>query len=84
MVISKKCFIFASSIFNPKKCNYMRGGSRPGAGRPRIYGKRVQLSILISEETKSKLKELAQVLDKPLAGIVEQLIINKHSELTLT
>ena len=31
----------------------MRGGPRPGAGRPRIYGKRVQLSILISEETKT-------------------------------
>lgn len=62
----------------------MRGGSRPGAGRPRIYGKRVQLSILITEETKGKLKELAKVLDKPLAGIVEQLIINKHNELTLT
>ena len=35
----------------------MRGGSRPGAGRPRIYGKRVQLSILISEDTKARLKE---------------------------
>jgi len=62
----------------------MRGGSRPGAGRPRIYGKRVQLSILISEETKAKLKELSEALDKPLAGIVEQLIINEHNELTLS
>ena len=62
----------------------MRGGSRPGAGRPRIYGKRVQLSILISEETKAKLKELSEVQDKPLASIVEQLIIDGHKELTLT
>jgi predicted transcriptional regulator len=60
----------------------MRGGSRPGAGRPRIYGKRVQLSILISEETKAKLKELAEVCDKPLACIVERLIINEHASLT--
>ena len=29
----------------------MRGGARPGAGRPKIYGKRVQLSILITEGT---------------------------------
>lgn len=64
--------------------NYMRGGSRPGAGRPRIYGKRVQLSILISEETKVKLKELAMFHNKPLAGIVEQLIINEHTDMMLT
>jgi len=44
----------------------------------------VQLSILISEETKAKLKELSEALDKPLAGIVEQLIINEHNELTLS
>ncbi len=62
----------------------MRGGSRPGAGRPRIYGKRVQLSILISEDTKAKLKELAVATDKPLAGIVEQLIINEHADLMLS
>jgi len=62
----------------------MRGGSRPGAGRPRIYGKRVQLSILISEETKIKLKELAEANAKPLAGIVEQLIINEHAEMMLS
>ena len=62
----------------------MRGGSRPGAGRPRIYGKRVQLSILISEETKAKLKELSEVQDKPLASIVEQLIIDGHKEMTLS
>lgn len=62
----------------------MRGGARPGAGRPRIYGKRVQLSILISEETKTKLKELAVAQDKPLAGVVEQLIINEHEGLMLT
>ena len=62
----------------------MRGGSRPGAGRPRIYGKRVQLSILISEETKVKLKELAEFHDKPLAGMVEQLIINEHEGVMLS
>ena len=62
----------------------MRGGSRPGAGRPRIYGKRVQLSILISEETKVKLKELAMFHNMPLAGIVEQLIINEHTDVMLT
>ena len=59
----------------------MRGGSRPGAGRPRIYGKRVQLSILISEETKEKLKQLAIAQNKPLAGVVEQLIVDGHSKL---
>ena len=62
----------------------MRGGSRPGAGRPRIYGKRVQLSILISEETKAKLKELDIANDKPLAGIVEELIINEHTGMMLS
>jgi predicted DNA-binding protein len=62
----------------------MRGGPRPGAGRPRIYGKRVQLSILISEETKAKLKELATVQDKPLASVVEQLIINEHEDMMMS
>jgi len=61
----------------------MRGGPRPGAGRPRIYGKRVQLSILISEETKDKLKQLAEAKEKPLAGIVEQLIIDEHKDMML-
>jgi predicted transcriptional regulator len=61
----------------------MRGGPRPGAGRPRIYGKRVQLSILISEETKGKLKQLAEAKEKPLAGIVEQLIIDEHRDMML-
>jgi predicted transcriptional regulator len=61
----------------------MRGGPRPGAGRPRIYGKRVQLSILISEDTKDKLKQLAEAKDKPLAGIVEQLIIDEHRDMML-
>ena len=56
----------------------MRGGSRPGAGRPRIYGKRVQLSILISEDTKARLKELAAHYEKPLAGVIEQLINQEH------
>ena len=59
----------------------MRGGPRPGAGRPKIYGKRVQLSILISEETKEKLKQLSTAKKKPLAGIVEQLIIDKYGEM---
>ena len=61
----------------------MRGGPRPGAGRPRIYGKRVQLSILISEEAKDKLKQLATAKEKPLAGIVEQLIIDPHKDMML-
>ncbi len=61
----------------------MRGGPRPGAGRPRIYGKRVQLSILISEDTKDKLKQLAEAKEKPLAGIVEQLIIDEHKDMML-
>ena len=61
----------------------MRGGPRPGAGRPKIYGKRVQLSILISEETKDKLKQLAAAKEKPLAGIVEQLIIDEHKGMTM-
>ena len=58
----------------------MRGGSRPGAGRPRIYGKRVQLSILISEDTKAKLKELATLRKKPLAGVIEKLIVDEHNK----
>jgi len=62
----------------------MRGGPRPGAGRPKIYGKRVQLSILISEETKNKLKEIAVAQEKPLAGIVEQLIINEHNGMVMS
>ncbi len=60
----------------------MRGGARPGAGRPKIYGKRVQLSILITEDTKAKLKELAQWQGKPLASIVEELINVKHLEIS--
>ena len=60
----------------------MRGGARPGAGRPKIYGKRVQLSILITEGTKAKLKELAQLQGKPLASIVEELINVKHQEIS--
>ncbi len=60
----------------------MRGGARPGAGRPKIYGKRVQLSILITEDTKAKLKELAQWQSKPLASIVEELIKVKHQEIS--
>lgn len=39
------------------------------------------MSILISEETKAKLKELATVQQKPLAGVVEQLIIDEHTEM---
>jgi predicted DNA-binding protein len=61
----------------------MRGGSRPGAGRPKIYGKRVQLSILISEEAKTKLRELATANSKPLASVVEQLIIDSHSKMEM-
>ena len=58
----------------------MRGGSRPGAGRPKIYGKRVQLSILISEDTKAKLKELAIIYKKPLAGVIEKLIVDEYDK----
>ena len=36
------------------------------------------MSILISEETKTKLKELALVHDKTLASIVEKLIIDEY------
>ncbi len=61
----------------------MRGGPRPGAGRPKIYGKRVQLSILITEDTKDKLKQLAAAMEKPLAGVVEQLIIDEHREMLM-
>ena len=49
-----------------------------------MYGKRVQLSILITEETKSKLKQLAEASERPLAGIVEQLIIKEHQKMALT
>jgi len=38
---------------------------------------------LISEETKGKLKQLAEAKDKPLAGIVEQLIIDEHRDMML-
>lgn len=41
------------------------------------------MSILISEETKTKLKELAQAHDKPLASVVEQLIINEYNGMML-
>ena len=58
----------------------MRGGSRPGAGRPKIYGKRVQLSILISEDTKAKLKEMATIYKKPLAGVIEKLIVDEYDK----
>ena len=61
----------------------MRGGPRPGAGRPKIYGKRVQISILITEDTKDKLKQLAAAMEKPLAGVVEQLIIDEHREMLM-
>jgi predicted DNA-binding protein len=44
----------------------------------------VQLSILISEATKAKLKELAEITGKPLASIVEQLIVDKHNEQLLS
>ena len=85
MFFEKNNYIFAKDlILTPNISIVMRGGSRPGAGRPRIYGKRVQLSILISEETKDKLKQLATARNKPLAGIVEQLIIDGHRELTLS
>jgi predicted DNA-binding protein len=43
----------------------------------------VQLSILISEEAKDKLKQLATAEEKPLAGIVEQLIIDHHKDMML-
>ena len=36
------------------------------------------MSILISEETKTKLKELAVAHDKPLASVVEKLIIDEY------
>lgn len=39
------------------------------------------MSILISEETKTKLKELAIAQEKPLAIIVEQLIIDQHHKM---
>jgi predicted DNA-binding protein len=42
----------------------------------------VQLSILITEGTKAKLKELAQWQGKPLASIVEELINVKHQEIS--
>ena len=41
------------------------------------------MSILISEETKAKLKELAIAHEKPLASVVEQLIINEYNETML-
>jgi len=41
------------------------------------------LSILITEETKAKLKELAVSQEKPLAGIIEQLIIDEHARIMM-
>ena len=42
------------------------------------------MSILISEDTKAKLKELAEAQDKPLAIVVEQLIINEHNGMMMS
>ena len=55
--------------------------------KPDIKFKRVDSELSgkeSDEETKNKLKELAIAHDKPLAGVVEQLIINEHQGLIMS
>lgn len=54
----------------------MRGGRRPGAGRPAIRqdGKRVQLSISVSNETREWLREAAEQMGERMGVVVDSLV----------
>lgn len=54
----------------------MRGGKRPGAGRPAVRqeGKRVQLSISVSSETREWLREAAEQMGERMGEVVDSLV----------
>lgn len=54
----------------------MRGGKRPGAGRPAVRqdGKRVQLSISVSNETREWLRESAEQMGEKMGVVVDSLV----------
>lgn len=54
----------------------MRGGKRPGAGRPVIakHEKRVQMSLSVSPETKEWMSRMAAEQGVPMGVILEVLI----------
>jgi hypothetical protein len=53
-----------------------RGGRRPGAGRPAVReeGKRVQLSISVSNETREWLREAAEQMGERMGVVVDSLV----------
>jgi len=53
-----------------------RGGKRPGAGRPAVRqeGKREQLSISVSKETKQWLREAADQMGERMGVVVDSLV----------
>jgi hypothetical protein len=54
----------------------MRGGKRPGAGRPAVRqeGKRVQLSISVSNETREWLRDSAEQMGERMGVVVDSLV----------
>lgn len=53
-----------------------RGGRREGAGRPAVRqeGKRVQLSISVSVETREWLREAAEQMGERMGEVVDSLV----------
>ena len=56
--------------------NMARGGRRAGAGRPAVReeGKRVQLSISVSSETREWLRESAEQMGERMGVVVDSLV----------
>lgn len=52
----------------------MRGGKRPGAGRPAVKGKREQLSLSVAPKTKEWMSRMAEEQGVPMGVILEVLI----------
>lgn len=54
----------------------MRGGKRPGAGRPAVRqeGKRVQLSISVSAETRQWMRGAADQMGERMGVVVDSLV----------
>ena len=52
----------------------MRGGKRPGAGRPAVARKRVQLSLSVSQEAKVWMQTQSQEQGVTMGVILEVLI----------
>jgi hypothetical protein len=54
----------------------MRGGRRAGAGRPAVRqeGKRVQLSISVSNETREWLRDSAEQMGERMGVVVDSLV----------